>query len=431
MLGASARPDATRVVGLDSRGWQLFLLTFTVTAAAYAGTTLGPLQEAAKAALSLTDRQMALLQGPALAIPTVVLAIPLGLIADRSTRVQIVRVFAVCDLLATVLTAGALSFASLFVYRAVIGLATTAVNPVALSLIGDLYPEHQRGRAVMSMGLGQTVGAAAAFAAGGGLLQLTNAFPGQWRTVMLWLAAPLLTAIVAALRMKEPRRSSIVIARPTVRQTMRELSSYRRALTPLIAAIVLIQIALGALLVWTVPTLTRRFAMEPNRVGFLMATAMLVSGLLGPAAGGWLADYGQRRGGPRRTVLMIVMLSALMVPAAAFGIAPNALTAAVLLVIFASLVTATSIMGTTLLTIVVPNELRGVSAGVFSAVSVLFSVGVAPVLVSELAEQQGGEAAIGNALTWVCLASTGLAGVIFLTTLAHFSSLRREAPSND
>src|SRR5882762_5168807 len=95
------------------RSWQLALLTLAVAAAAYAGNALSPLQEAMRAALSFSDNEVAILQGPALAIPMALAAIPLGLVIDRYSRVRLLLVLSIVDLLGSVLTARASHFAIL------------------------------------------------------------------------------------------------------------------------------------------------------------------------------------------------------------------------------------------------------------------------------------------------------------------------------
>src|SRR5262245_111135 len=109
--------------GLAGRSLQLVLLTATLTAAVYAKVALGPLQETMRHALSLSDNQIALLQGPALAIPMVVVAVPLGLLIDRHSRVRVLFALAVMLLAGSVLTAVASGFTALLVARGLTGLA--------------------------------------------------------------------------------------------------------------------------------------------------------------------------------------------------------------------------------------------------------------------------------------------------------------------
>jgi len=129
---------------------QILLLTVAVLAANYARTAVGPLQEAIRISLTLSDNQIALLQGPALGLPVVMGAIPLGLVIDRSSRVQLLFILAVLGMVASVLTALASNFATLLLARGLIGLAAAATLTAAFSLLADFYAPDQRGRGVWS-----------------------------------------------------------------------------------------------------------------------------------------------------------------------------------------------------------------------------------------------------------------------------------------
>ena len=122
------------------------LLALTVSTAFFCRLTLSSLQEPLRAGLNLTDSQVALVQGLAMALAAVLGAIPVGLLVDRTNRARLLSVFLLLNFVGTVTTALSADFAELFVSRAVIGFSTGAVAITALSLFGDLFPRSQRGR---------------------------------------------------------------------------------------------------------------------------------------------------------------------------------------------------------------------------------------------------------------------------------------------
>jgi MFS family permease len=392
----------------------MLLLLIAVTAAAYAGVTVSPLQETIQGALALTDNQIALLQGPALALPTAIAAIPLGLLIDRHSRVRLLLIFTLADAITSAFTALAGSFGMLLITRSFIGLTSFAVNPVALSLIADLYPATQRGRANMAMSVGQSAGIAAAFALGGALIEIGSREAHDWRWAMLWLTAPLAAMALFVLLMREPVRTGLVIRNPSMRETGVEIWRYRKLVTPVLIGVLMGQIALGANFIWAAPMLSRSFALPPARVGTIMATALLLSGILGSIVGGVLADYCHRAGGPRRTGLILSVLAVLSVPLGLFALLPGSTSAGALFIAFITVATSISVMGTTLLLIVIPNELRGLCMAVLTAACVLIGNGLAPLIVSMLAEMIGGGAMIGTTLSLVCVAT----GVLSATSFA-------------
>lgn len=366
-----------------------------------------------KEALFLNDNQMALLQGPAMALPLLLTAVPLGLAIDRYSRVRLIVALAVLNTIASAATALISSFALLFMARCVVGAVGFAMLPIALSLLSDLYPPDQRGRATTIVSVSQLGGSSAAFALGGVLLSLAGSGPENWRHAMLWLAGPLILVVAITCGMREPARTGQSIKNPSVRRAWRELWDYRHTIGPLMFGMAMLETGLGGALIWAAPMLSRRFALPPDRVGAIMAVALLVSGAAGPILGGVVADLCQRSGGPGRITAVLSVVAFLTVPAALFAMTPGAVPAGAVLVLFMTLIAASVVMATTLFTTIVPNELRGLCVSVSVAVNVLFAIGIAPPIVSALSGTIGGPATIGKALSLVCLCTSLLAAVAF------------------
>ena len=400
---------------------QLLSLVTVVAAGAYARTAVSPLQESMKAALLLNDNEMALLQGPAMALPLLLTAVPLGLAIDRFSRVRLIVALAVLDTIASAATALTSSFVLLFAARCVVGAVGFSMLPIALSLLSDLYPPDRRGRATTIVSVSQLGGASAAFALGGTLLAMSGSAPEGWRQAMLWLTVPLIAVILLTCCMREPARTGQSIKNPSVSRAWRELWDYRRTIGPLMIGMAMLETGLGAALIWAAPMLSRRFALAPDRVGAIMATALLVSGAAGPIMGGVLADLCQRSGGPGRITAVLCVLAVLTVPAALFAITPAMAPAAAVLVLFMTLIAASVVMATTLFTTIIPNELRGLCVSVSVAVNVLFAIGIAPPIVSALSGAIGGPATIGKALSLVCLSTSILAAAAFSVAQRYIS----------
>jgi len=399
-------------VSISSRLIQLMLLTLVAAASMYARTAVSPLQEAMRVALGLGDNQMALLQGPALALPMIVAAIPLGLLIDRVSRVRLLLIFTALSLLGTWLTAWASTFELLFAARALVGLSATATGTTAFSLLADLYAPQQRGRATLVVAIGQFAGSSLAFALGGAFLGAAIARAQSWQAAMLWLSAPLVIVTLSILAMREPVRSERTLLNPSARAAFTQLWTYRAVIAPLLLGLVTMEVALQSALVWTAPALTRGLALSAGRVGQLMGMGLIVSGVVGPLAGGSLADLSQRTGGPRRSMGVLGALALLSAPAALFSVIPDMAAASILVVIFFALITALLVMGTALFTIVVPNELRGLCLSIFASATLIFGVGLGPLGVSLLSGALGGSARLGLALSSVgCMTSVLAAGI--------------------
>jgi len=399
---------------------QFMLLTIIAAASTLAARAISPLQEAMRAALLLTDNHMALLQGPALALPVVIAAIPLGFLIDRKIRIRLLFVFGLLDLMGCLLTAAASGFELLFLARCLVGLSTAAITITSFSLLADLYPPAMRGRAKAVVVIGQHGGTALAFALGGWLLVSFDT-PQSWRWTLLWLTVPaFILVLILMLVMREPPRTGAAVREPSSRQTFRELRQYRSIVLPLMIGIVLVELSMFAVLAWAAPTLARSFDQGPDRAGVIIGTAMMVSGILGPVLGGTLADFCHSSGGPRRTITVLGGLALLGVPGVLFPIAPSVTVAAALLVMFVTIVNATMAMGITMFTIVIPNELRGLCLAILSAAISLFGVALGPVAVSLVSGALGGPAMVGQALAWVCITANVLCALSFVVGRRSF-----------
>jgi MFS family permease len=403
--------QATRIN--HARVFQLSLLGVVVWAGVYARVALGPVQEAMRGALSLSDNQIALLQGSASAVTIILGSIPLGLLIDRYPRVRLLLVFILADLAGSVATALATSFLVLFAARALVGLAAIGALICAFSLIADLYTPGQRGRATIVVASSE-LGSPAAFAVGGAALVLYGTDFNAWRWALLWMTGPPLILIaLATLALREPARTGLLVKDPPVRVAFAELWRFRALVVPLLAARAMVGVADGATIIWAAPLLARRYHLSPGRVGAVMATVLLVAGLSSAIGGGVLADICQRTGGPRRTVRAMGVLAVLSLPASLFGIASSVVWCSVLLAGFVTLGFTVNVAGAALSTIVVPNELRGTFMSVSMVAGAIFGVALAPLLVSSLSGALGGPLMIGTALAAVCVAFSVAGVVIF------------------
>ena len=382
----------------------------------YARAELGPLQESLKASMALSDQQIALLQGPALAFPLLIFAVPLGLFIDRYSRKRILMLATAIDILATIASGVTREFSVLFASRCAIGACAPMTTIAAYSLVSDMYRSDTRGRATTVIVLGAVAGTAAAFVIGGQLLSRS----GEWGLVMLWTACILVPALVATLFLRDIPRREQVVETPSLRSVRELFARHWAVVAVLVAGMALVGLADGAALVWTAPTLSRTFALSPARVGTLTGAAIFASGTLGPLLGGPLADLCQRSGGPRRAVLLVAVLASLSVPAGLFGALHDIYLSVSLLVLFLILGNAISVIVIALTISVLPNELRGVSMTIEWGTGAAFGFGVAPLAVAELSVKLGGAPYIGQALAIVCAIASLLGMVIFVFARGMF-----------
>jgi MFS family permease len=98
---------------------------------------VSPLQETLRISLALSDNQMALLQGPALALPLALASIPLGMLIDRRSRVRLLLIFAMGTVAAGLLTTMASGLVMLVCARVLMGLTAAATSITVYSTLAD------------------------------------------------------------------------------------------------------------------------------------------------------------------------------------------------------------------------------------------------------------------------------------------------------
>ncbi len=277
----------------------------------------------------------------------------------------------------------------------------------------------------MIYGVSQVGGMAVAFATGGLIITLFGS-PGMWRSGMLAMSLPLVAVFLISLLLPEQQRMEVALKQPSPAKSAAELWNYRSAFIPLLIGVVTIGGADGAALVWVVPTLSRSFAMSTGYGNSMMGLALVIGGLFGPILGGTGADRCLRSGGPARAMTLLAGLAALSGLMGLFPLAPGAASASLLLTLFFLIGSMVISVALTLLTVLLPNELRGFSVSVLSVVEILLSFGVAPSLVSVTAGALGGPASVGVALATVSAIASVIAGTAFLFGRAR---LRRSFPS--
>ena len=127
---------------------------------------LGAVGEAVRREWALSDGAMGAL-GTAFTLLYAFVGVPLGRLADRAGRRWILSAGVLLWSLLTVASGYARNFWQLFVFRLGVGVGEASCAPAASSLIGDLFPARDRGRAMSVFMLGLPVGIALSFAASG------------------------------------------------------------------------------------------------------------------------------------------------------------------------------------------------------------------------------------------------------------------------
>jgi MFS transporter, Spinster family, sphingosine-1-phosphate transporter len=232
---------------------------------------------------ALTSTQISYLQVALQAILALA-SIPFGFFADRFNRSRIIAGGVIFWSFATIFTSHVHTFAMLLLARAFVGIGEAAYAPAAQSMISGGYPQADRARAQSIFAAGMLIGGTAGQAIGG----LVGQWLG-WRAVFYVIGIPGLLLSLAILGLAEPPRGP--------RSEVVPFSRLLRvpAFATLILSGVMITFASVAFLTWGTDFVVRYKDFSIKEAGVSLGPALLISGLLGVLAGGFLADMLQKR----------------------------------------------------------------------------------------------------------------------------------------
>jgi len=256
---------------------------------------------------TLSDTALGLL-GTAFMLTYSLTAIPFGAWSDRWFPHKVAAIGVAVWSVATVSSALAWSFASLFVFRALVGVGEAAYVSTAGTILSNAYPESKRSGALGLFNLGMPIGGAAGVILGG---WIGTQFGWQWAFVIVGLPGLLLA--YQAWKLPLPRQNPQVAQRP--RFTFREMVTLLKNKPFFYTCLGYagISFAFGAVILW-VPTFFER------EMGYTLAEATMISGalqvgagLLGAPLGGWIADRWQKYNNRGRayTLVLSMILSAI------------------------------------------------------------------------------------------------------------------------
>ena len=379
------------------------------------------LLEPLKLDLRLSDVEIGLIQGTAFGLGMGLSAIPNGLAIDRMNRSRLLTLGMVAWTAAMISAATVSSFAVLFISEMMLGVLTSLLTSTAVSLISDVVRPERRSVATSLLAVSQTCGQALAFFAGGLLVDTLAHLDGRgmllpigfapWRSVYLLFAAlgALLLPFLASLR--EPARLEVREGRVNVRQSFVELYRFRGFLVPLFAAAACSIMASSAILTWIAPALMRLYGQTPSQVGAWLGAVSLPAGIVGSLLAGRFSEAARRSS--RGIVLPASIASLAAAPCALLAMTPSVGWAVLLLGLVIVAVAIVGVNVSITITLYIPNELRGLSQGLYLLTS--FGVGraLAPGTVALTTELLGGGRALGPAIALVAIPSCLFAAALF------------------
>jgi MFS family permease len=428
------------VVAYPSRPYAWTVVAILIATAVLSYTdrqVLSLLVDPIRGDLLISDTQISLLLGTAFAVVYGIAGIPLGYLADRTSRRNLIFAGVSVWSLGTIACGLSHNFAEIFASRIVVGLGEAALSPAAISLISDYFPPSRRGTAVGFFLSGIAMGSGAAILIGGGVLHAIEwgalaatplASEAPWRIVLLVIGGPGLLWALVILLIREPVRRATETAADVGgvagRSTWRATPWARVApIYVMLAAASFVDNAVGA---WAPTLLIRDFSKDPAQVGVelgLLLTAGFGGGVL---IGGVLADRAGARGGWQSKLRVCLCSGLLILPVSLLMNSSlfNVVLAGIpLYFALSGIVTA---VGFSAILDAVPNRSRGLAMSMSFFLNVALGAGLGPTAVALAgAHVFGASQGLGPPLTLT------VAGGYLVALVALWAALSIFRPSHE
>lgn len=378
-----ALPDEAGAYPPPRQAWYaVALLGLAIVIAYLDRQILFLLVEPIKGELHLSDTQFGALQGLALGLFMAVAAVPLGRIADRSSRRRLIAGSVIAWSVMTALTGFAQNFEQLFLCRIGVGVAEAGLAPAAYSMLADLFPARRRVAANLIFYAIAFVGASATMAIGGlalGWIEALQAgsagmFGGMppWRLLLVALAIPGPLLALLFFTLAEPVRKGVGNANTASRFAALQYAWTHRGLYGwLFAGLLLVGVADNAIMTWLPTVLVRSFHMSGATAGVQVGTAAAVTSLVSFAIGYLLARKLAPSADARGLLLVMQLGVFVTLPAMLlFLVVDDGSTALLLAAVALFGIWASACLTPTLLQTVAPNELRGQMSAIYAILSV-------------------------------------------------------------
>lgn len=389
--------------------------------------------EPIKREFGASDTLMGLLTGLAFGLLYAGLGVPVGKLADRASRRNIVALCCAIWSLATMACGVAQQFWQLVIARMTVAVGEAGGMAPSISLVSDLYPKRQRSLVISLFMMGPHFGVLIGLAFGGWIAQHHG-----WRAAFLWFGAPgIVLGLLVWLFVREPLRGGFdapadsalppATHEPLWPQLRRLLAD--PAFSRICWGCGVAGVAGYGYAVWTPSFLMRTHGLTLAQAGLLFGVASGVGAVLGSVFSGWACDRLVRR--DLRWQIGLPLLGVLLAVPAAFALFlwPAGATwhlggtpipqAAVFIVLFGFFASWWPPLSYSAVSQMVPASERSTAAAVLNLFITLFGAGGGPLvtgILSDLLTPQFGS----EALRWALLCALAL---MILTAVAFALAL--------
>ena len=281
----------------------------------------------------ITEVQFGLLHGLAFTLFYTIMGIPLGWLADRANRRNLMTIGIGAWSLMTAMCGVANNYWQLFLARIGVGVGEAALGPAAYSTISDSFPPAQRGLPISVYSAGVLCGAGLANIFGGLVVEYAlttgpQTFPlvGEiqpWQLAFLLVSLPGIIIVLMMLSVKEAVRREKASAEGKVNlgQTLGHIRRYWFAYLTLILAPSGFAMTNYGLMTWVPALFVRSYEWNRAQVGLPFGSIILFLGTTGLVCGGYLVQKVMLRGVAAAYSKVMIVTQLVALPALALLVA--------------------------------------------------------------------------------------------------------------
>jgi MFS family permease len=243
----------------------------------------------------------------------------MGWLGDRYNRKVLLAAGVGLWSLATVGTAFSTDYSHMFFWRALLGIGEASYGVIAPTLLSDLFPVKERGRAMGVYYLALPVGTAMGYMLGGTIADALG-----WRAVFYVVGLPGLLAAAAGLFVSDPGRGASegnVVAVKSGRSGLHGYLDFFRTPTFLYntAGMAMVTFATGAYGAWGLIFYQRVHGLTATEAARSIGTLLVIASVIGIVMGTFLADVLNKF--TKRAYLLLAAFAVLAaIPLGAIGI---------------------------------------------------------------------------------------------------------------
>ncbi len=399
---------------------------------------LSLLVQPVRADLHITDTEISLLHGFAFAILYAVLGLPLGRIADRANRRNLIVVGIVFWSLATVACGLAETYTQLFMARICVGIGEAALAPASVSMVSDCFRDRSRGAALGVFNTSIYLGIGVSIIIGGIVLALIKNQPEialplfgvrkSWQAAFILVGLPGMLVALLMLTVREPARRTSVAAAPPLGEAFAYFRKHRFLMIGMAAGFSFFGLSAYGLSAWTPTLLVRQHGWSISQAAIAYGLAVTIAGTLGVSLSGVIGDWWRNSGRIEARLLLSIGSMTIWALFVVLAVTASDGKVAVFELGVAAFCSSIAIgAGGTAVQDIVPDWLRGQATAVYLLILNLLGLGTGPTAIALVTDKMfQSDAALGKSIASVGIPAVAIGIALLLLIRRAYNALSLE-----